>query len=328
MNRPNIRSGLLLAVVSAALLALSVPAYAQAPWRQLVISDVVGPVGAGASSQLLENDDWSKYAPRNLFDGSKDTAWVEGADGDGLGQQVWFTVDYQTADLIVTNGFARTEGLFQKNNRVKRLEASLWLGATAEIMVTELGRIYQARPASGKLALSLVDSASPQTLVLPIDWGAVPEDPVKLIEEYRAAFEVPDGENCWVEYILCLEIREVYRGSAYRDTCIAEITWTPPRAVAGPGARRAAELAGYWKAESGAEWEYLRLELLSGVQLFETYRGGSLYDSGLWYVGSGQLALESDAGMSWTYTDGKLAGDSLVLIGEDGHQERYVRAAQ
>jgi hypothetical protein len=86
--------------------------------------------------------------------------------------------------------------------------------------------------------------------------------------------------------------------------------------------------AGYWKAESGAEWEYLRLELLSGIQLFETYRGGSLYDSGLWYVGNGQLALESDAGMSWTYTDGKLAGDSLVLIGEDGHQERYVRAAQ
>jgi len=325
---PRLMPGLVLPVLVAVLLAMSAPAFAQEHWRQLVISDVVGPVGAGASSWLVENDDWGKYAPGNLFDGSKDTAWVEGVDGDGLGEQVWFTVDRETDDLIVTNGFARTQALFHKNNRLKRLEATLWVGATAEIMVTELGRIYQARPASGRITLFLADSPSPQTLALPLDWDAVPEDPGPMIEEYRAVFEVPDGEDCWVEYLVCLEILEVYPGTVYRDTCIAEISWTLPSELTGPGGRRAAELAGIWMAESGAEWEQLRLEIQSGVRLFETYRGGSLYDAGLWYVGEGHLALESDAGASWTYVDGTLTGDSLVLIEEDGHRERYVRAGE
>ena len=56
----------------------------------------------------MENDDWGKYAPRNLFDGSKDTARVEGADGDGLGEQVWFAVDRETDELIVTTGWLLT----------------------------------------------------------------------------------------------------------------------------------------------------------------------------------------------------------------------------
>ncbi|MBN1838088.1 MAG: hypothetical protein JW820_19680 [Spirochaetales bacterium] len=293
-----------------------------------MISDVVGPVGAGASSRLVENEDWGKYAPRKLFDGSKDSAWVEGVDGDGVGEQVWFTVDRGTTDLSLTNGFARTDSLFQKNGRVRRLAASLWAAATAEIMVTELGQVCQARPASGRLELRLADSAVPQTLALSLDWAAVPEDPDPLIGQYREDFEVPGGEECRVEYLLCLEILEVYPGTAYRDTCIAEISWTLPSELAGPGARRAEELAGCWQAESGAGWERLCLEIESGVQLFETYRDDSLCDAGLWYVGNGQLALESDAGPSWTYTDGRLEGGSLVLIREDGHRERYARESE
>ncbi|MBN1836658.1 MAG: hypothetical protein JW820_12460 [Spirochaetales bacterium] len=316
------------ALLSAVLLGLSVPVWPQAPWRQFVISDVVGSVGAGASSQLVENEDWGKYAPRKLFDGSKDSAWVEGVDGDGVGEQVWFTVDPGTVELTVTNGFARTNSLFRKNGRVRRLEASLWEAATAGIMVTELGRIYQARPASGLHALSLADSAAPQSVVLPLDWAAVPEDTDRLIEEYRRDFEVPEGEDCRAEYLLCLEIREVYPGTTYQDTCIAEISWTLPPELAGPGGRRAGDLVGTWRAESGSEWECLRLEIQCGVQLFEVHREGSLYDAGLWYVGDGQLALASDAGPSWIYTDGSLEGGSLVLIREDGHRESYVRESE
>jgi hypothetical protein len=224
------------------------------------VTDRVGFV-ASASSQLVENDDWTKYAPRNLFDGNKDSAWVEGVEADGLGEQVWFTVDRRTADLILTNGFARNASLFQKNNRVKRLEATLWAAATVSGMATELGQVYQARPVSGRLALSLADQAAPQTLALPIDWDGLPVDPPKLIEDYRHSFEVPAEGSFWMDYILCLEIQEVYRGTAYRDTCIAEIAWTLPRALAGPGGSRASQLAGAWKAEEGAEWEYLELAI-------------------------------------------------------------------
>jgi len=304
--------------------ALGAPSFAEEGWRQFIISDVVGAIGSGSTSQLVENDDWAKYAPRKLFDGSKDSAWVE---GDGVGEQVWFTVDLGTADLILTNGFARSASLFQKNNRVKRLEASLWVGVTAEIMVSELGRIYQARPVPGKLALPLADKATSQSLALPYDWGKAPGDPEAMVAEYRAAFEVPEDEACWAEYIVCLEIREVYRGTAYRDTCIAEIAGTLPRAVAGPGGRCAVEIAGYCKAEAGAEWEFLRLSIEAGILLF-TYLGDRLYDSGLWYVGDGRLALESDAAQSTTFIDGELAGDTLVLIGEDGHKESYARVEE
>lgn len=311
-----------------ALLAPGAPAFAQEGWRQFIMTGAAGPVAAGSSSQLVENDDWTKYAPRNLFDGGKDSAWVEGVDGDGLGEQVWFTVDRGTADLILTNGFARNASLFQKNNRVKRLEATLWAAATVSGMATELGQVYQARPVSGRLALSLADQTAPQTLALPIDWEGLPVDPPKLIEDYRRSFEVPAEGSFRMDYVLCLEIKEVYRGTAYRDTCIAEIAWTLPRALAGPGDSRASQLAGAWKAEEGAEWEYLELAIEDEVLLFSAFLGGRLYDAGLWYVGEGQLSLDSDGGSSWVYTDGNLTSRTLWLTGEDGHRERYVRAEE
>jgi hypothetical protein len=325
--------------------ALGAPAFAEEDWRQFIISDVVGYFGAGASSRLVEDDDWGEYAPGNLIDGNKDSAWVEGVEGDGVGRQVWFTVDRGTTDLVLANGFARSASLFKKHNRVKRLAASLWVGATADFNVIEQGRVFRARPASARLSVLLADKAAPQTVALPFDWGKLRVDPQELIEEFRTANEYTEEVACWTEFIVCLEIREVYRGTANRDTCIAEVAWTLPRAVAGPDDRRAADLAGYWKAEAGAEWDFLHLELKAWsprLLQFITYLEdrawptGQLYEEdgrralaeGQWYVGDGKLTLESDAGRLWVYTDGRMAGDTLVLVGEDGHREAYVRAEE
>lgn len=300
-------------------------------------SDPTGVIHSGSSSRLVIADNRDKYAPKNLFDGRGNSAWAEGVEGDGIGQQVWFTVDRGTDRLVITNGFAGSTALFQKNNRVKRLEASLWVGITCDYENYEEERWFWARSASGELSLALADTAKPQSVALPFDWGA-------LREEYRTSERYYDEyATYWTEYIVCLEIREVYHGTSGGDTCLTEISWTVPRAVAGPGGRRAADLGGWWKAEAGAKWDVLHLELHFGhSDTFSAWRwdrswptsqayeqsGSVVLADGLWHVGDGRLTLESESGKLWIYTGGKLSGDRLYLTAEDGHQEIYIRPTE
>jgi hypothetical protein len=316
------------AVLVLLVFSLCVPICAAGQWRELMLMDVAGSPGVYASSRLEEGDDWRKYAEVNLFDGSRDTAWVEGAAGDGIGERVWFAVDPGINDLTITNGYARSTSLFQKNNRVKRLEASLWYGVSGEKMLTEIGRLYQAVPVFPAVSLAVADSAAPQRLALAFDWRRQAIDGEAIADRYRADFKIPADWGTLSRWILCLEIKEVYRGTAYRDTCIAEVSWTLPRQVAGPGGTRAADLLGAWTTEKGAEWELLRLTEEEGVRLYETFLGERPYDYGTWSVGDGKLVLSSDAGDSRGYGSGSLAGGKLRLVAEDGHEELYVRAPE
>ena len=306
----------------------------KADWRWYTLSDAVGAIRAGSSSRLAIAGDKDTYAPRNLFDGRRDTAWAEGVEGDGIGQQVWFTVDRGTRKLTIINGFAGS-------NRVKRLEASLWIGVTREVVDDQEQQRFWAKPASVELSLTLADTADSQTMALPFDWAALREDPQELLEEFRAIYEYNEYFACWTEYIVCLEIKEVYRSRAGRAAGLTEISWTVPPGVAGPGGRRAADLAGWWKAEAGAPWDVLHLELKPGYRpSFDAWHWdrnwqptGEAYEqpdtfvlaSGYWFVGDGRLKLESESGRSWIYTSGRLSGDTLYLIGQDGHQETYAR---
>ncbi len=60
------------------------------------------------------------YGPANMFDDRLDTAWVEGADGDGIGER--FTVKFDTVTAIngvsLLNGYHKSNELFHKNGRV------------------------------------------------------------------------------------------------------------------------------------------------------------------------------------------------------------------
>ena len=69
------------------------------------------------------------YQVENLHDRRKDTVWVEGARGPGIGEKVSFDFDFrQRADdnfgvnwVSVLNGFARSPDLWQANSRVREL---------------------------------------------------------------------------------------------------------------------------------------------------------------------------------------------------------------
>lgn len=77
------------------------------------------------SSQLIErNRPSDAYKAENLVDGNTTTAWVEGADGAGIGEWVKFGFDTpkNIKAIKILAGYAKTEKVYMTNNRVKKLK--------------------------------------------------------------------------------------------------------------------------------------------------------------------------------------------------------------
>lgn len=66
------------------------------------------------------------YSPDNLRDGSADTAWVEGASGDGVGQTLTLTLPDVTSlkGFCIRNGYAKTDKSFAENGRAQLIDVS------------------------------------------------------------------------------------------------------------------------------------------------------------------------------------------------------------
>lgn len=74
------------------------------------------------------------YGPRNLIDGNDKTAWVEGSDGQGLGEFVVLEFDSTRTvrGLTIRNGYAKSPDTFAKNSRVKDIELRFSSGDSIE----------------------------------------------------------------------------------------------------------------------------------------------------------------------------------------------------
>jgi hypothetical protein len=148
-----------------------------------------------ASSHLPPQGE-NRYDVAMLEDGSARTAWVEGADGDGVGERLTFTilanpdpdgggeeagegqpVSFWGIDLV--NGYAKDEATWRRNGRVRELLLSI-----------------NGRPAA---RLVLQDARLPQSVSLP------------------PGLEVAPGD------VVALEVRAVYAGERYADTAITEL---------------------------------------------------------------------------------------------------------
>ena len=79
-----------------------------------------------------------QYGAANLFDASTGTAWVEGAQGNGVGK--WITIEFETLrrvrSIVVHNGYQKSNDIFQKNNRVRQLRV-LFSGGETQIFILE-----------------------------------------------------------------------------------------------------------------------------------------------------------------------------------------------
>lgn len=76
------------------------------------------------ASSVLPAAQGNIYGPRNLTDGNDKTAWVEGSDGQGLGEFVVLEFDSARAvrGLVIRNGYDKSPDIFTKNSRVKDIE--------------------------------------------------------------------------------------------------------------------------------------------------------------------------------------------------------------
>lgn len=71
---------------------------------------------AKATSFLVEGS--TKYLPNNAIDGNLSTAWVESVKGNGIGEKITIYLDRAPEGLAIMPGFAKSEELWNKNNRV------------------------------------------------------------------------------------------------------------------------------------------------------------------------------------------------------------------
>lgn len=154
-----------------------------------------------ASSELFSEG--GRYAPANVLIQDRYSAWAEGAEGSGIGENLtyrqsctygidnkWEAITYENrepeldgfmrySEICIVNGYARNQKTWEENGRVKRL-----------LMYVE-DRPYAF--------LELEDTILPQ-------YFALPEEDIKVL----------NGGMLEVRF----EILEVYPGSLYEDTCL------------------------------------------------------------------------------------------------------------
>lgn len=174
----------------------------------------------GRSSTLIENgkiDDF--YERKKMFDKDISTSWVEGAAGDGIGEYFLSTIsnineygistsfNYRrkrkiNIHLNLINGYCKNESLFKKNNRVKKAKITIYdipLNAGVDTMFVD-----------GEPIIILND-------IIELDDSM---DSQEFIFETRLA---NTNSYCTPVVLLKFEILDIYKGSDYDDTAIAEV---------------------------------------------------------------------------------------------------------
>lgn len=211
-----------------------------ASWRELHTMD------ARATSYLRSA--WNKYEenyhPNYAFDDDPKTGWVEGAEGDGVGEAIEWPITAlrsgRELKLQIRSGYQKSEALFKANAAPREVKLSVLDSRGEEVASTSA------------------------TLQQKMDW-----------QEVLLKLPGDRGFNT-----VRLEIRSVYAGSKYRDTVISDIrtfvdTDVPANAAL-EASRREALLA--WKKErldtaayfakmpatypwSGTAWRHTELDI-------------------------------------------------------------------
>ena len=184
----------------------------------------------GRSSALTEKGKSADFYEINKIDdlnmdiGEDDTstAWVEGAEGDGIGEWVIVPVkpcneiteerlsgsrkhrydgDF-TVSLFVCNGYQKSLDLYRKNNRVREAKISVYAAA------------YSAGQDDAYLLWN------PECIYEEVI--TVPDENYSEHDFFMPFPEKYSTEFC--ELYLKLEIRSVYKGTKYSDTCISNMS--------------------------------------------------------------------------------------------------------
>jgi len=217
------------------LLGFTVSCAEQTPWERLELLSIYG--FHNCSSELDPVDPFEgigNYGTHNLLDKNPSTAWVEGVEGDGIGETVTIEAGETLKEAIIfRNGYQKSQGTFEGNSRVKRMRVTLYIGFMIPGDVTELYAYFSVIPFAEPVEIALEDRWGIQQVAMPFDRKAAAEfkekqhavflrEAATTIEEMLANSEGFDAEPKFRYFLKC-EILEVYKGSKYEDTCISDI---------------------------------------------------------------------------------------------------------
>lgn len=89
-------------------------------------------ISTGASSFLSQDKYNLAHTPERVIDNKLDTAWAEGAAGDGIGECLYmiFDDDYIVSGLNIYAGYHKSKDLYYKNGRPKEIEIEFADGTT------------------------------------------------------------------------------------------------------------------------------------------------------------------------------------------------------
>jgi hypothetical protein len=154
-----------------------------------------------ASSYLGDKKNPDRYAPLMAFDGNLETAWVEGKKGDGVGEKLAFYLSGSPVKIRIMPGFG-IEKYFKMNNRIK--SATLTIYAVKAVLAHQCGEDYGIGDIVSQKTLNFKDSMT--------------------MQEFETGLSGREHLTIYDKGLLGeLEIKSVYRGTKWRDTCIAEI---------------------------------------------------------------------------------------------------------
>lgn len=95
-------------------------------------------ITATASSTRLAVQSNTYYAA-NAIDGKRSTAWIEGADGAGIGEWIRFDFDREIVvhRILFQPGYFKSEDIWKQNNRLAAVTAYFSDGSTRELTFTD-----------------------------------------------------------------------------------------------------------------------------------------------------------------------------------------------
>ena len=162
-----------------------------------------------ATSCLSGKKDPGKYCPDKAFDNDIKTSWVEGKENNGIKEKLAFHIKSNINKISILPGFGNAK-YFKMNNRLKKIMLSIYKISMAspsetDVMGYEIGKLVKT------YTLNFKDSMTMQTF----DIG------IKEIGTYKLPWDETEILECG--YVGVIEIIEVYPGSKWKDTCIAEV---------------------------------------------------------------------------------------------------------
>jgi len=199
-----------------------ISAHENSEWTEITLIGNNNQMQLNATSALQSADNVlkGKYGAANLFDHDFSTAWVEGTEGAGVQESVFFILPEGRTRLNIMNGYAKSKSLYKKNNRLKKLKLTLYAGVNPEGYVSEIAAVYKSLPYPEEFTIDLSDTSSVQSFAVPVSWKKINNFKKETIDSYTNDFDIPPADTA---VIIKIEINEVYSGSRWDDTCISEL---------------------------------------------------------------------------------------------------------